>query len=577
MTCRPLATTFGPFAARTTRWRFPTWLSGVPRRNRFKSVHRPVKSLCVKGPPLIFPVAGRFSQPGSSLPIRARIIPSPAVGSSFPTTVLPSRTYSLLPATDASGNPTAYAYMPNAVIITQQGTATASSTPSLSSDGYPIVAGYATTVGTTLRAPQPTAYVVRPASTVLAQGYFTTQSATAGDAGSVTLAGKTTILNGAILANALSGYSGGSIALSGSLVTVQPSATALPTGFGFSTPVPAELAGTLNVAASSLSGKGFNTIGLGFSNLADPVDSITASQVTLKAGLVLQAENIIVAAQNLITLEPGAQVLALALPGDTGQASLISPTGKAVIGPNAVVHASDVISLQTASLDLQGTLFSDHSSINLTSSSITFIPDGTPRPSGSGLFLTSSQWASFGNTFDNIALATASDLVFNGTFDLSAKNSLTIDAARLMDVAAGSTVTVEAQSITLQNTGAATPVPGATRTSQITLVAPEMQIGEGNILFDTFSTVNLNAPNDLTFRGIGSLSTGGGDLNIATSRLTTSYYLEPVNASVPPVYTAANFAINTGTGKVTISAGGGSPGIASTPGGSLAITAGGID
>ena len=498
---------------------------------------------------------------------------------------IPAGTYSLLPATDAIGNPTAYVYLPNAMIITPLGTTTGSLMPVLSSDGYPVVAGYAATTATAIRSLQPTAYVVRPAPIVLARGYFPQQKADGGDAGKAIIAGSnTTVIDGTLQANPLPGFSGGSIALSAANVIIQQSAsaTSLPPDFGFQTSLAAvaggSLQGKLTIAAPSLSGKGFKTIGIGYSNLDDPANSVSASTVTLQPGAVLQAENVILAANNLITLESGAQVLALAAPGETGQARLISPSGKAVIGPNALVRASDAVNLQSGSLDLQGTLLSDHSALDLKGSTITFVPDGYTRSSSdTGLFLTPSQWASLGNTFEDIALSSASDLVFNGTFGLSVKNSLTVDARRLIDIAAGSAVALEAQTITLQNTGAAPPAPGAARTSQITLTAQEMQVGKGNILLDSFSTINLNAQKNLTFRGVGTMTTGGGDLNISTSRLTTSYYLEPVNSSVPPVYTAANFAINAGTGKVTIGAGGGAPGTASTPGGSLAITAKGID
>ena len=64
-------------------------------------------------------------------------------------------------------------------------------------------------------------------------------------------------------------------------------------------------------------------------------------------GVTLQAENIILGAKVSITLDAGAQVLALALPGDTGQATFISP-GTLTIGANAVVHASNAVNLQTA-------------------------------------------------------------------------------------------------------------------------------------------------------------------------------------------------------------------------------------
>ena len=302
---------------------------------------------------------------------------------------------------------------------------------------------------------QPENYEVRPASVVLAQGDFETQSSTAGAAGSVTITGNTTILNGTVLASALPGYSGGSIALSGKNVTVQSSTIALPSDFGFSTPVPSDLAGTLNIAAPSLSGQGFQTIGLGVSDLSGSPTSVAASTVEIKPGVTLQAENIILGASSAITLDAGAQVLALAPPGDTGVASFISPSGTLSIGANAVVHASNSVNLQTQNtvLDPTATLKADDSSINLQGSTITIAPSPS---SGPGLFLTTGQWNSLSCSFENITLTSLSDLVFDGSFASGAlaavADTLTIDAGRIVDTVADSSVFLSARTIALQNT-----------------------------------------------------------------------------------------------------------------------------
>ena len=136
---------------------------------------------------------------------------------------LPAGTYSLLPALDSSGNPTSYVYMPGAMIVTDLGTTIASSfKQTLTADGYPIVPGYATTMGTAISSQAYEAYEVRPVSVVLAQGEFEVQSFTAGNGGAVGITGKTAagaggtvILNGTTRADPLPGYAGGSIALSG--------------------------------------------------------------------------------------------------------------------------------------------------------------------------------------------------------------------------------------------------------------------------------------------------------------------------------------------------------------------------
>jgi hypothetical protein len=382
---------------------------------------------------------------------------------------LPAGTYSLLPALDTNGNPTPYVYLPGAMVVTNLGTTIARSTQALTSDGYPIVAGYATTMGTTISSPLYQAYEVRPASVVLAQGNFETQSAVAGNAGSVTIAGNTTILGGAILASALSGYRGGSIVVSGTNSMVVESTSSLPSDFAFSTPVPASLSNTMTIASSALSYKGFQTIGLGVSDLTGSGASVAASTVEVKPCVVLQAENIIAGARTSITLDTGAQVLAIAAPGDTGQVTFISP-GVLSVGANAVVHASDAVNLQIASLSLDpaATLKADHSFLNLTGTTITLTGGNEVSTSGlPGLFLTTAQWNSLAGSFDDISLIAvdlsvpssprSGTLVFNGLSGADSlaaiRDTLTIDAGlvttRVNSVDTGSAVTLAAQTIAL--------------------------------------------------------------------------------------------------------------------------------
>ena len=73
-----------------------------------------------------------------------------------------------------------------------------------------------------------------------------------------------------------------------------------------------------------MSGQGFQTIGLGVSDLTGSAASAKASTVEIEPGVTLEAENIILGATQSITLDAGAQILALALPGGTGVASFIS-------------------------------------------------------------------------------------------------------------------------------------------------------------------------------------------------------------------------------------------------------------
>ena len=156
----------------------------------------------------------------------------------------------------------------------------------------------------------------------------------------------------------------------------------------------------------------------------------------------------------------------------------------------------------------------DHSTFNVQGSTITiYDPSEVAAPSsGSGLFLTVGQWNNISASFENITLTSLSDLIFDGSLDLSAKEeALTIDAGRIMDSVANSSVFLSAQTIVLQNTTGAAPGKSiAAGGGQVTFAAPQIQVAQGNILFDNFSSVNLNGQNNVTFMGVGSITMNGG-------------------------------------------------------------------
>ncbi len=88
--------------------------------------------------------------------------------------------------------------------------------------------------------------------------------------------------------------------------------------------------------------------------------------------------------------------------------------------------------------------------------------------------------------------------------------------------------------------------------------------------------------NNLTFKGVGSLSTGGADLSVSTARVTTTYDMRPAGpagsaaAALAPIYTAPDYKVDAGTGTMTIASSGGTAGTAVTPGGTLEFEAGQI-
>lgn len=482
---------------------------------------------------------------------------------------IPAGTYSLLPAE--------YAFLPGAMVITDLGTDVIPGTRSATGEGFPIVGGYKTVMGTDIRSPILKGFSVRPAADVLKEGNFTVKTLQAGDAGAVSLRADTTILNGTVDAAAVAGYNGGGVALSGKNVTVQPTGVPLPTDFGFATPVDEQYRGTLVVDSSTLSGKGLKEIRLGSLDSQTPANS--TATVTLKSGSSLDAPVVTLSATDAIALESGSQVNAVDTAG--GGVATLTTQGKLTIESNAQAHASDKVALDVREIDFRGAnpIRVDHSAIDLKGDRIFFVPDGFAEDhpdqaaANPGLYVTDSIWNGLSG-FDDITLKSRSDLVFQGDFDLAAGKALTVDAGRIGAAAPGDggavTVSLAAPKIELRNTGAAPSGAPAAGGSTMNVSATELSVGRGDVVFDGLSSLRLDSAGDLTVKGAGSLATGG-DLAVTAARVTASNYVE----SNSP-YQVADFAL-AAAGAVAIGRSAGAPGRTSVPGGSLEIRGKRID
>ncbi|MGC9966099.1 MAG: filamentous hemagglutinin family protein [Syntrophobacteraceae bacterium] len=463
--------------------------------------------------------------------------------------------------------PEQYAFLPGAIVITDTGATVTSGTHKVSADGYPLVAGYFTYSGTSIRPSLMEAFEVQPVKVVLKQGHFNTSTLVAGDAGSVAISGNTAVVDGTILAAALKGYEGGAISLSGANAFIEASTVQLPSDFNFDTPVTdvQGLAGTLHVAADSLSGKGFKEIDIG--------DLAVTDTITMEQGSILKATEVILSARNAITLESGAQIITIDS-GGNGSASLITPNGLLTMQQNSLVHASDLVTMTIGRIDFQGDLQIDNGALNLTGRNVYFVPRGysQSQTDSAGLYLPGAFWSKFGS-FKDVELSASAGLVeFIGDISLSTQNSLTINAAAIKasNAVGRGDVVISAPSLTLLNTGGNLGSSSLQNVCSLSLNATEISVGEGALLLDGFAAVNLNAVKDIAFKGIGSFTTGG-DLNFSSARITTSYY-EDTNTP----YTAASFQIVAG-GAVTTRKSDGTADPTSVPGGTLGITARSID
>lgn len=507
--------------------------------------------------------------------------------------------------------PEQYAFLPGALILTDLGNTVAPGRQFVTTEGYPVAAGYETVVGTGISSPVFKGYAVRSAADVLREGNFTPgayltgdvvtkPSATefsGGDAGTITLRGGTTVLNGTLKADAVAGFTGGVADLSGKNVTVQANTVPLDKNFNFASPIPAGLAGTLQLTAATL-GKGLHEVRLGSIDAATPSNSTVT--VTVKQGTTLEAETITLAAKDAITIEKGSQVNAkiTGTPSSTadgaGTVNLVSQN-KVVVEDGAQVHATDAVSIDTKTLDLQGTktpLVADNGKLILKGDRISFV-DVVPTDNAA-LYLTDALWKQLTvaseSPFTDVTFK-SSEITFNGDFTESATKSLTIDAGRIAKTGGTGDVKFSAPVINLRNSGAKYTGAASAATGQLALTATDsMTIGKGDVMLDGFSKVDLkitnvdpDITNDLTLKGVGSLTTNGADLNMTAARLTAvpnvewSTATDANGALLAPVYQAANFKIDAGNGKFFLASSGGRAGQDTALGGTVDITAGSIE
>jgi filamentous hemagglutinin len=509
-----------------------------------------------------------------------------------------------------------YAFLPGAMILTDLSMDLSGAKPTRTKEGYAVVAGYQTITGTNTQSGSMKAYSLRSASDVLAEGSFVTKSITAGDGGILKImATNTAVINGAVRAGALSGYNAGALYVGGERVVLQALASILPSDFDFSTAISGELAGSANISQSLLSGNVFGTIGLGYNpDIVSDIleDHVAATEVTLKEGTSLEAETILLAANKKITLEKNTTVSSNPSNGALGEVSFITDqqSGEIEINSGAAISTSGDINMNTTKIHLDPKAIFTGNRLFLTGPKITLVPKtyaddyktDKANYGTTGLFLTAEQFSGFADFAENmgfktIGLKSKSDIVFKDSMTLSVHDTLTIDAGLIQGGATIDDNGVEhnhavdfmASTINILNTGA---TPGKTTeqlnagTGRITFTATtaadgtggSIHVGKGTVLFDGFAQnihddagVNFKADKDVFFKGVGAIKTGNADLIITASRVATSSYMDA------GTYTAAEFLVDAGIGRVSmVRATGGDTGTDSAPG-SLELKGDSID
>ncbi|HUN55821.1 MAG TPA: filamentous hemagglutinin family protein [Smithella sp.] len=485
---------------------------------------------------------------------------------------LAAGTYSLLPIE--------YAFLPGAYIIEVQSTSVIPVQGAVSKEGYSLTVGYASVANTAIQATKPVVYSVRSAADVLAEGNFETTTLTAGNGGNITVSGKTTIIDCILQATALTGYQGGVLNLSGLNIIVQQSGeNDLPSNFDFTTALDSSLQDKMIISAESISGKSFSNVNLGGDE---------ANSIEIDAGAVVDANNISLTANKTtslsapsITIQSGAKLGVVNSSGVSGTDEIsLATTGNLNIADGSVLYAKNNIILDVNNVEgINGKLQVDNSAITLKSSNIYF--GETAPSSATGLHVTDDV-LNLLSGYKNITFTGENDIQFLGATSLSANGSLTLDASIIVGIIGGTDqVKVSAPAINLQNTGSAsTATAAAANAGQISFTGDKITVGSGDVLFSGFSTISLNSTGDVTFKGAGSLATGGADLQINAARVTTTQ-----GVKTDGTYQAADFLVVAGNSKtdlnpahsITMTNSGGSAGTTSTPGGTLEFFGKSID
>jgi hypothetical protein len=414
---------------------------------------------------------------------------------------------------------------------------------------------------------------VRPASEVLKEGEFTkSPTIIAGNGSNVAISGATILLDGILRAQALASdathtYTGGTISLAGSNMTVQNSSGSTTGGIDFNNAIPSSLKGTVSVSSDALSGQGFRSVALGSTTETETLTIAEGSNLGVDGDLTLQAKTLVQVKANSN------------LSGET--LTLASPTGAVTVAGGTTLTGSKSVDFEVKNdLTVLGTL--NTPLVNLTGDNIV-VNDGSSLPVVSGLYLSPALWTTLNSFSPAIGLKSRNSLIFTSSAGLTTTKDLTIDAARLVADAADITATVNAANLTLKNSGSSATVAPATAldNTSLTLQAKSIAVdlshptittsNVGDITISGFKTTTLQAANDLALGGNGTLNSSG-NLTLQAARVTTAASTDRTYQN----YLPANVLVQAAE-TLKIAQASGTAGLATLPGGSLAFKANNID
>ncbi|MFZ5572210.1 MAG: filamentous hemagglutinin family protein [Thermodesulfobacteriota bacterium] len=473
--------------------------------------------------------------------------------------------------------PEEFAFLEDAIVITDLGVNLNPVKAALTEEGYPIVTGQSVFSESGGQSPVVHEYSVRKAEDVRKEGYFAQDSLPAADAGDIVITGASTVFDGDISADPLTaeeagtdaGGKGGLLSLSGVNITV--GAVGGTTAIDFEDELSADMLDQLIVGPEALAGGDLSKIVLG-----DP--EVTQTIVIGQGGKLAASEIDLTAAKD-IQVAGGAEIVVR-----EGAGKVDFSSGKEIrIDSGAEVSAAE-ISLDTHELVLEGDV-NPGESLTLAGDSIYLVDDGYGGSVADleGLVLREGDWAKF-NT-GAIKLQSRSVLTLIGEVDLDVSGgagALSIDTAGIRGRETTAISTLTAGAIRLTNTGAGFSDDGGESQGRLELKAGDrFTVGPGEMRVRGFETILLAGGEELVFQGAGSLVTGNAHLLLESGVVRTSAFQEKVLAATGELLLAsrpADFRIQTGSGDLRImapQAAGGSTG-ATAVAGSLSLEGDGV-
>jgi len=471
----------------------------------------------------------------------------------------------------AAGNyvllPSYYALLPGAFLVTPiagSDNMAAYTTTNLS-DGATVVSGYLHTMDSNVSSSLWSGFEIQPGRVATeyspyqlsyASQYFAANTSAGSiaslpaDAGNLSLQTQLSLnLAGEIYATAAGGGLGGQLDISGDNFLISNQTGTAPSG-------------TLTLNANALNKLGVDSILIGGSRSRSSSGTrltVSAQTVDVAAYVDLHAPEIILAATGSINVANGTEisatgslnrtdsVLTIANASETntdGALLRVSSAGAATVlrtgadsnnGDLTLAAGSELSSSGSILLDadqtgsLLGNIAMTQGQLTLSGNLITL--GGAANPN-TGFQLSESTLNQL--HVDNLILDSAGAINIAGAINLQL-NNLTLDSAGIVgNLAAGQTALINANSITLQNTGSnsASAAPAISGQGQLqlqanTVLTPgtanntsagengSLTLGTGNYSLSGFSQINLSAASRLTDNGNSNISVAG-NLNIAT-------------------------------------------------------------